>query len=173
MKKLLFWYLRVILFSKVHVRRDGFHVSELRLSFSRVNNRPGFSSGCRPENKMVDPDQNKTMNKGYFNVNMRPFHMSNFIAWHLSGMWCHRHHSWISCLHHVQGEINPTSRPRMWSRRSGRSPALASCSPSSSLSPLLRHPTARRNDLRVYPQTGTHFWNKRWMLTCGDWREER
>lgn len=107
------------------------------------------------------------------------FRTSHYIVWHLSGMWCHRHRSWISCLHfflmkyyHVQGEINPTFRPQMWSRRSGRSPALASCSPSSSLSPLLCHPIARTNDLRAYPQTGTHFWrDKRWMLTCGDWRE--
>lgn len=34
-----------------------------------------------------------------------PFRTSHYIAWHLSGMWCHRHRSWISCLHFFFDEI--------------------------------------------------------------------
>lgn len=44
-------YLRFILFSKVHVRRDGFRISKLYLSFSCVWDWLWFSSGCGPKIK--------------------------------------------------------------------------------------------------------------------------
>lgn len=65
-KQVLLWYLRVVLFPEVHVGRDGFRVSKLHLSFSRVNNRNWFSSGWRSTSKRVDADHDKTKNRDVF-----------------------------------------------------------------------------------------------------------
>lgn len=56
-------YLRFVLFSKVHVRGNGFHIPELHLSFSCVGDRLWFSPGRGPEkqNQTVTNTKNTIM----------------------------------------------------------------------------------------------------------------
>lgn len=111
----------------------------------------------------------------FLNSLIHPYRTSYFC-----GIWRHRRRIgflsfiWWNIVVYIGG-MNPTCHPMMWLWRSERSlAALASCSPSSSLSPRLLHPSVRGIYLAVC-RAGKNLWKnkktegKAKTLTKGTW----